>query len=63
MSVIIKVDTGYVGACYEEDTGLSLEEWNALDDDAKNEYRAGAISQNIEAYAYDEDDEDESPID
>lgn len=59
MSVIIKVDTGFVGAVHEEDTGLSVDEWNDLDESAKNEYLQGAIDDNICSYAVDEDNEDE----
>ena len=58
MSVIIKVDTGFVGAIHEEDTGLTVKEWNDLDSDGKYEYLRGAINDNIESYAVDEDDED-----
>ena len=58
MSVIIKVDTGFVGGIHEEDTGLTIDEWNDLDDNGKNEYLQGAIDDNIESYAVDEDDED-----
>jgi len=51
MSVIIRVDTGFVGATHEEDTGLSVDEWNELDDSGKSEYLQGAIDDNIESYA------------
>ena len=58
MSVIIKVNTGFVGGIHEEYTGLSVEEWMALSDAEKNEYLQGAIDDHIESYAVDEDDED-----
>lgn len=62
MSVIIRCDTGFVGGIHEEDTGMTVEEWKALDDKAKEEYFQGIIEDNIEVYAcdgdLDEDDED-----
>lgn len=59
MSVIIKVETGFVGAVHEEDTGLTVEEWKDLDDGGKNEYLQGAIDDTIESYAVDEDNPDD----
>ncbi len=57
MNVIIKVDTGFVGGIHEDDTGLTVEEWDSLADDVKQQYIQRAINENIEAYAVNEDDE------
>jgi len=58
MSVIIKIDTGFVGAVHEEDTGLSIDEWNRLTSKEKDEMMQMAVVDNIEVYAVnDEDDE------
>ena len=37
MSVIIKVETGFVGGTHEQDTGLSVEEWQDLSEDKRND--------------------------
>ncbi len=52
--VIIRVDTGFVGGFHEQDTGLTVEEWEALNSEAQDEYLSGAIDDFIESYAVDE---------
>ena len=37
MSVIIEIETGFVCSTHQYDTGLSVEEWNELDDEEKEE--------------------------
>jgi len=53
--VIIKIDTGFAGGIHEQDTGLDVNEWEALDSKCKHEYLQGAINDFIETYAVDED--------
>lgn len=55
MSVVIRVNTGFVGAEHIEETGLSVEEWNDLSDEGKREYLQGAIDDTISSDAIDED--------
>ena len=57
MSVIIKVYTGYVGATHECDTGLSIEEWNDLDNEARRSIHDDAIYSYIETSAGYEDED------
>ena len=54
-NVIIKIDTGFVGGIHEEDTGLSKDEWLALDQKERNEWMKDMVSNRIEVYAEDED--------
>lgn len=58
MSVIIKIDTGFVGGIHEEDTGLTVKEWQAQSDKEKNQWLQDATNEVIDTYAVDEDDED-----
>lgn len=55
MSIIIKVDTGFVGGIHEAYPDLSVEEWKGLNDEEKAKYLDEAIHNNIEAYVEDED--------
>lgn len=55
MSVIIKVDTGFVGAVHEEDTQMSIKEWNALSDEDKRQWMNDCLHENIGVYAVDEE--------
>lgn len=57
-NVIIRCDTGFVGAVHEEDTGMTIEEWQALPEEGKNEWLKGIIEDNICSYAIDEDTEE-----
>jgi hypothetical protein len=62
MSVIIKVDTGFVGGTHEEDTGLSVEEWGELSRGEKNQWLEQAVWDRICVHAEDEDNPEE-PLD
>lgn len=59
MSVIIKINTGYVGATHECDTGLSAEEWKNLSDKERSEWIQDEVNNHIEAFAYDEENDEE----
>ena len=56
MSVIIKIDTGYVGACHECDTGLTREEWSSMTEKQQHDWIETEVQNHISAYAVDEDD-------
>ena len=49
-TVIIKIDTGFVGATHEEDTGLTVEEWKALSQNEKWDWQNQAIQDHIDTY-------------
>tara|TARA_R110002096_G_C14286825_1_gene697111 strand:- start:180 stop:368 length:189 start_codon:yes stop_codon:yes gene_type:complete len=58
MAVIIKVDTGFVGATHECETDLSVDEWNALTNKERNDWKLEVIHDYIDVFAVDEDDVD-----
>jgi len=49
-TVVIKVETGFVGGTHEEDTGLTLEEWNVLTEHQRNQWVQDIINENISGY-------------
>lgn len=53
--VIIKIDTGFVNAVHEVDTGLNVSEWELLSENAKEALINDAVDSHINAYAVDED--------
>lgn len=53
--VTIKVDTGFVGATHESDTGMSVEEWKALSHEDRMSWFQDCINDCISAYAEDEE--------
>jgi len=55
MSVIIKIDTGFVGAIHEHDTDTTVDEWKALPDKEKQDWITQLVWESIEAYAVDEE--------
>jgi len=58
MSVLIKVDTGFVGGVHEDDTDMSVEEWNALSEKERQDYLIETVWNYIGVYAEDEDNPD-----
>lgn len=55
MSIVIKIETGYVGATHEIDTGMEREEWDELPDKEKHDWITDEVWNHIDAYAIDED--------
>jgi len=55
MTVIIKVDTGFVGGEHEEDTGLEVEDWNSLTDEERTDWLNGTLFNFCQVYAEDEE--------
>lgn len=53
--VVIKIDTGFVNAIHEVHTGLSVAEWEAFSEKAREMLIDDAVSRHIEAYAVDEE--------
>jgi len=53
--VIIKIDTGFVNAVHEVDTGLNVSEWELLSENTKERLISDAVDSHINAYAVDED--------
>lgn len=58
-NAIIKVDTGFVGGTHEEDTGLTMEEWNGLPNNEKDDWLRDVLNNHCQAYVVDEDSDDE----
>jgi hypothetical protein len=55
MSVVIKVDTGFVGGVHEEDTGMTTEEWLGMSEKDRDSHVQEVLNDYCHAYAVDED--------
>jgi len=49
-TVVIKVNTGFVAGIHEEDTGMTLEEWNDLSEKDKMGICQEVLNEYCEAY-------------